>query len=205
MNTIRAFIAIEIPETIQARLDQVISDLKKQDREHVLHWSQAKNIHITLKFLGETPLSKLESLSQILAEQAARQAPFDINLGGLGAFPAPARPRVFWMGMEAPPRLAILQKEIEQAVIPLGFPAEERAFTPHLTLARVAQNATRDQIAQTGTLMTTWIKSAPKTLGLIHVHQVAIFRSDLRPGGAVYTRMGSASLAAASADRPLSP
>ena len=195
MANIRAFIAIEIPIELQKQLDQLINRLKKQITLRIVRWVPAGNIHVTLKFLGEVAPIQLESLSQLLINQAGKYSAFNLSVGGLGAFPSVAKPRVLWVGIQAPPTLAILQKEIENESLQLGFPLEDRGFSPHLTLARINQNASFEEIRSVGNSLTASVNSPTnQSLGSFLVGQIHIFRSDLQPGGAVYTRIGSAPL-----------
>ena len=129
----RLFIAIEIPEQIRS----VYAALLKEFRQVAPHakWVRAEYLHVTLKFLGETPPEKLEKLQGALAEVRSPE-PVQLEFRGLGFFPNEKRPRVFWAGMEASANLKRLAADIDQAVHRLGFPLEDRPFTPHLTLAR---------------------------------------------------------------------
>ena len=128
----------------------------------------------------------------MLQAETARHKSFDIKIGGLGAFPTLRRPRVVWIGVEAPPTLAGLQKSIEAETIRLGYSPEDKPFSPHLTLARIAHNATPDEINLVGEAL---MKAPSGEIGTIRVDAVRLFRSDLRPGGAVYTQLFSAPLA----------
>ncbi len=189
METIRAFIAIELAEEIQAGLDRVLNRLRPASK--AVRWVPAGNIHLTLKFLGDTPLEKIEQLKQSLASEAAQHPPFEIQVGGLGAFPNSRRPRVIWIGVQAPADLASLASGVEKAAETLGFASEERPFSPHLTLGRVSQHATYDEIGALADLLT---KTHVESLGVSSVDQIHLFRSDLRPGGAVYTSLFGADL-----------
>ena len=112
METIRAFIAIELPSQVQKKLGEVINRLKRAPVESV-RWVQPHNIHITLKFLGDVPINQIPILTQVLKDETLRHKPFEISIGGLGAFPNLRKPRVIWVGVEAPPGLARLQAGIE--------------------------------------------------------------------------------------------
>lgn len=196
MDSMRVFIAVEIPENVQATLDRLIKRLQSKIKNDGLRWVIARNIHITLKFLGEVPIAKLEGLAGLLTHQAASHAPFDIRLGDLGAFPSVRKPRVIWIGIDAPTILAEMQNSIEQGGIQLGFSPEERPFTPHLTLGRIAQGASQDEIRQVGTMLVSGlIPAIPDPPVVFHVDAIHLIRSDLRPTGAVYTRIASAPLA----------
>ncbi len=191
METIRAFIAIELAKEIQSGLERVLSLLRPSTR--ALRWVPAGNIHLTLKFLGDTPVEKIEELKKALEGEVRHHPPFEIQVGTLGAFPNPHRPRVVWVGVQAPADLARLAAGVENATRPLGFPTEERPFSPHLTLGRVSQHAAPDEIRALAELLA---KTRVDTLGSCGVNQVHLFRSDLRPSGAVYTSLFQANLSA---------
>lgn len=184
METIRAFIAIELPPDIQTGLNRVLKQLAPATK--AVRWVPAANIHLTLKFLGDTPVDKVEQLKNAIKIEALQHEPFEIQAGTLGAFPSPRRPRVVWIGVQAPNELSELAEGIETATIPLGFPSEGRPFSPHLTLGRVSQHAAQDEINKLADLL---LKTQVGSLGTAKVTGVHFFRSDLRPGGAVYTSL----------------
>jgi 2'-5' RNA ligase len=194
MNAIRAFIAISLPLEITQRLDQVMQDLRgKMPGGGPVRWVPAQNIHLTVKFLGEVSSSNLDMLKKALAAEAARHAPLDISVGGLGAFPSMRRPNVVWVGVEAPPELSALQHGIESEMAHLGYAPEERPFSPHLTLGRVGRNTCSYDQQQLGSVL-----SACKVgfLGAARVQTVTLYRSDLNPSGAIYSALFSAPLGA---------
>ena len=192
MEQIRAFIAIELSEDILSAIADLQRQLKKQVPEGTVRWVKPGGIHLTLQFLGDVPAVKINSIAQALTETCAPFHPFSVTVGGLGCFPNAKRPRVTWVGVDEPTgTLAALQKAIERAMVPLGFTPERRAFHPHLTLGRTKRQATRDQAQALGTLITT---TQIPFLGQMNVRQVCLIRSDLRPTGAVYTRLAAAPL-----------
>ena len=108
----------------------------------------------------------------------------ELTLTSLGAFPNLRRPRVIWVSVEAPPALAAIQRSIEAETLRLGYAAEDRPFSPHLTLGRLSHNASPDEIRKIGELLVRF----PAALNAaVTVKTVTLFRSDLLPGGAVYT------------------
>ncbi len=183
MSVIRAFIAIDLPLPIQQQLAAILDQLRKPDTNAV-RWVPAQNIHLTIKFLGDVSPANLEILTRILKVEVSRYRPFEIKVGGLGAFPSVRRPRVIWIGVEAPPTLQALQRSIETETVHLGYPVEERPFSPHLTLGRVAHNATPDEVRK---VADTLVGMKVGDLGTARIDHVRLFRSDLQPGGAVYT------------------
>lgn len=112
---------------------------------HGIAWVGEERLHLTMKFLGEQPEIALPPLSETLAQVAARSRPFDMRLGGLGAFPNLRAPRVVWMGVEHVPPLELLQHDVEQACQGLGYELDGRAFRPHITLGRARDRMRRDE------------------------------------------------------------
>ncbi len=191
MSVIRAFIAIDLPEEIQKHLNQVSDQLQSQLDQVPVRWVPVQNIHLTLKFLGDVSLNNLEMLEKMLFSEVNGTRTFEFSVGGLGAFPSSHRPRVIWVGVEAPPDLGTLQSSIEGEMERLGYAREDRPFSPHLTLGRVSRNASSQQIHLIGEVLE---KTRVGFLGAARVEMVKLYRSDLRPGGAVYTNIYSAPL-----------
>ncbi len=192
MDVIRSFIAIDLPANIQKMLDDISADLRNRRPSSAIRWVPAKNIHLTLKFLGEVSSNNLEILTKILQAEVSRHRCFQIKVGGLGAFPAMRRPRVIWIGVDAPNDLLSLQRSIEAETLRLGYAAEERPFSAHLTLGRVSHNASPEEVRQIGDVLNDYHVAY---LGSVLVDRVRMFRSDLEPGGAVYTPLLSIPLA----------
>jgi 2'-5' RNA ligase len=150
-----------------------------------VRWTRPASIHLTLQFLGDVAPGKVEAIADALREVCAGQVSFTFRLRGLGVFPNPNRPRVVWVGIEEPSgTLVALQKGVSQALTPLGFEPEKRAYTPHLTVGRAARNAGRRELAEVGDLIT---RSEVGTLSQVLVEQITLMKSDLQPSGAVYT------------------
>lgn len=191
MTVIRAFIAIDLTPEIRQRIDQIAGEFQKRLAGVPVRWVPADNIHLTLKFLGDVSLTNLEMLQKILQTEAANHHPFEFSAGGVGAFPGVKHPRVIWIGVEAPGDLGNLQHGIETAMARLGYAREERPFSAHLTLGRVSRNINSRDLQAIGNVIET---SKVGFLGVAHTDLVHLFRSDLKPGGAVYTRIFSAAL-----------
>jgi 2'-5' RNA ligase len=192
MAVIRSFIAIDLPKSLQDAIEQVSHQLQNQAGAKAVRWVPAKNIHLTLKFLGEVSSNNLELLTKILQTEVTRHHCFEIVVGGLGAFPSIHRPRVIWIGVEAPLALHSLQRSIESETIRLGYTPEERPFSAHLTLGRVSHNASPEEVRTIGNTLTSMQVGL---LGTARVERVRLFRSDLEPGGAVYTPLNTIPLA----------
>jgi RNA 2',3'-cyclic 3'-phosphodiesterase len=190
-SVIRAFIAIELSDDIHHRLDDVEHQIQSRAGEtarRAVRWVAAENIHLTLKFLGDVSTDQLTPITGLLAEVAASYPGLDLTIGGSGAFPNARRPRVVWVGCEGSPVLGRLQKAVDQAMDRLGYPREERPFSPHLTLGRVNENARGDELAQ---LVRALGETHVGELGRVKVETFHLFKSELHPGGAVYTRLNT--------------
>lgn len=185
MEMIRAFIAIPLPQSLLERLEQLQRQLQKQMPPGAVRWVRPEGIHLTLKFLGDTSAEKVAQIRAALLNTAHGKPAFTFTVGDLGCFPNPRSPRVVWVGTQEPTgRLATLQDAVEAAMAPFGYPPEGRGFTPHLTLGRVQQRASRDEVARIGEVVST---TKVGTLGEVAVAHFALIRSVLKPSGAEYT------------------
>jgi len=189
MSVIRAFIALDISEEIQGCLETVSGQLKAQIGDVPIRWVAPQNIHLTLKFLGDVSFNNIEILRESIRTEAAPFKPMVFSVGGVGAFPKVRNPRVIWVGVEAPTELIALQRGIDAQTSRIGYAPDRRSFSPHLTLGRVSRNVNTQQIRKIGEVLAT---SKIGFLGLGRVNAVHLYRSDLKPDGAVYTRLFSA-------------
>jgi len=189
MSLLRTFIAVEIPSQVQKKIQEAVEPLHKELGSSLIRWVPTQNIHITLKFLGDVSPASVDHLTQILRTEADACPTFDIHIGGLGSFPSLKRPRVLFIGIQAPAELEALYRGIESACARLGY--EKRDFSPHLTIGRVKQDASvTDQQKIRHALEGTTIDS----LGTARVNSVHLYKSELKPSGSVYTQIYSAPL-----------
>ncbi len=130
--------------------------------------------------------------------EAERFEGFEISVGQVGAFPSASRPRVLWVGVQAPEQLGELQKCLETEIVLVGYPPEGRAFSPHLTLARVTRTAQPGDLRK---IKEAIEKANVGFLGTTKIEAVYLYQSDLHSGGAVYTRLYAASLRKTSSTR----
>lgn len=191
MAGIRSFIAIDLPAKIQTRLDKVSAQLQERLEDVPVRWVPVENIHLTLKFLGDVSESNLEVLKDVLRTVVANYDKFEISIGGMGAFPQARRPRVIWIGIESPPELASIQRNIESETARLGYARERRPFSPHLTLARVSRGAGARDVRKVAEVFNSFKVGF---LGVARVEAVRLYRSELQPGGAIYTGLLTAHL-----------
>jgi len=190
MSMLRAFIAVEIPAGIQQKIQRETSNLRK-GIDSLVRWVPMQNMHLTLKFLGDVSPNSVEFIKHMLRTEAEKIPGFDIHLAGLGAFPNLKRPRVLYVGIQAPTALDVLARGIESATRRLGYEAEERPFSAHLTLGRVRQNVNAEEQQQ---IRRAIEGTQVDLLGTARVDSVHLYKSDLNPGGSVYTRLYSAPL-----------
>ena len=190
MSLLRTFIAVDFPPFIQQAIQHNVDNLCKAIGDSV-RWVPAKNIHLTLKFLGDVSPANADILAQMLRAEADSCPSFDVSISGLGSFPNSRQPRVLFIGIQAPAELEALQRGIESATARLGYESESRAFSPHLTIGRVRENITpSDQQRIRKSLDETKIDS----LGTARVDSVHLYKSELKPSGSVYTKLFSAPL-----------
>jgi 2'-5' RNA ligase len=191
MEKIRAFIAIELSPEIKRTLVRLQDRLKSGGRAPV-RWTDPNSTHLTLQFLGDTDAADVGKITSAMAAAAGGVTPFQLSVTSLGVFPNPDRVRVVWVGLAGDlEKLGRLQKNIENALAPLGFTPEARAFTPHLTLGRMRDNARPDERQALGRLI-TGLREKPA--GLLDVNAIHLFQSRLTPQGPIYTRLASVEL-----------
>ena len=178
---LRLFVACEMPDEVLNALGQVQNGLRQAGAEQ-LRWVRPEGIHLTLKFLGEVETSLVEDITASL-NAAIQPFALRVSLSRLEGFGG-RRLRVVWMGLDGQTQeLAELAETVERALQPLGFPAERRAFAPHLTLARVRDRANSAQRERLADLLESFqLPSLPE----IALSQVALIQSVLGPGGAKY-------------------
>ncbi len=183
--TIRAFIAIHLPEAARAELGQVCKVLAAQLPPRSARWVEPHLLHLTLRFLGDTAVSQLPLLAAALDEVTAQHAPFTLHLSELGSFPNRQRPRVIWAGLGGDlTAVHALQASIEQMARRLGWQAEDKPFRAHVTLARL-----KDGRLLQGIHWGSQVKELP-----VPVTAVYLMQSQLRPSGPVYSTRHSSTL-----------
>lgn len=180
----RLFTAIDLSPEVAASLGGLVSRLRPTAP---IQWSPAANFHLTTKFIGEWPEARLEELNAALRGLAGRP-PFPVEVRGLGFFPNPHAPRVFWAGVHAPAALGELARDTDRALGALGVPLETKPYSPHLTLARVKQPARLQTLQQA-------IAALPSVeFGGFTADRFFLYHSRLAPGGSVYTKLSEFTL-----------
>lgn len=189
---IRSFIALELSEEIYRNLGKLIESLKKgvQFTPSRPSWVKPESIHLTLKFLGNIDENMVAPISEVVKTAAEETSAFTIRIRDLGVFPDERRPRVLWCGMtKGEMQTTTLQKKIDRSLLSLGFEKEKRPFHPHLTLARIKS------LKGTAALMNI-IKANQQNsfVGECQIDRLILFRSELHPDGARYTKLFEAPL-----------
>ncbi len=175
----RLFTAIDLPAAVLSNLERLLERLRPAAR---IHWSPPANLHITTKFIGEWPEARRRELEATLRSVTGFQ-PISITLRGLGFFPNPHVPRVFWVGIEAGAELAELARRTDETLAAIGVPRETRPFAPHLTLARIKQPVPLAGLHQAVARLESL------EFGRFVAEAFALYSSELRPSGSVYTKL----------------
>ncbi len=184
----RVFCSVELPSLVHEKISEHITRLRAAAPGSPASWSHAENVHLTLKFVGEVPLVRVNDLSQAAANAVAGFPSFEIGIGNTGSFPQHGTPRVLWIGIDDySGKLARLQAKLDEETSRLGIEKEARPFNPHLTIARLR----KPQGAQTLAL-------AHKEMGFasteVSVTELTVIRSELGSKGSNYTVISRHSL-----------
>jgi 2'-5' RNA ligase len=191
MSVIRAFIAIDISTEIQTKLGEVSAELQRRLSDVPIRWVPVEKIHLTLKFLGDVSIANIEMLERIIQTEVSNRPVFENSVGEQGAYPTNRRPRVLWVAVQAPPELNSIQQGIDIETARLGYAREKRSFSPHLTIGRVSRGANSAEIRTISDVLCSFTVGF---LGASRVRSVHLVKSDLKPGGAVYTKLYTANL-----------
>lgn len=181
IGTVRAFIAIETPETVRSALAELQRELR--DCRADIRWVNPDNIHLTLKFLGDIEEKRIDRIVAGIRGSCKGNDPFRLEVRGLGLFPNLRSPRVLWADVLEEGSLTGLQGRIEDAMDLLGFKSEKRRYSPHLTVGRFRSQKGKDRIFQ------GIEQHNRESFGTINVHTVTLMKSRLEPAGAVYSRL----------------
>jgi len=178
----RLFIAIEIPPDVRAALAALLKEFRAIAPQ--AKWVRAENMHITLKFLGETESTKVTAIREGLHAIRSSQT-VTLKFLGLGFFPNENRAKVFWAGIESSANLPAIATDIDQSMHRLGFPLENRPFTPHLTLARFEPPGIPAK------LFAAAEERSSREFGSLTAREFHLIESKLKPAGAEYTTLHS--------------
>ena len=190
-SKLRLFIAFDLPENVKESLATAMDSLRAVLRGP-FGWVSPDGMHLTLKFLGNASSGRVDEIADAVRQACAGREAFALRLSGAGTFPAGRSPSVIWAGLDGDvDELASLQREIEDAMEPLGFPKEKRPFIPHLTLGRVRDRLPAAEIGRLAELLAS-VRYGDQ--GPFAVERIALKRSELGPGGARYSTLSEAGL-----------
>ncbi len=181
-RSVRTFIAVKLPESVLAAIDGAQKRMAACGLN--VRWVNPGNIHLTLRFLGDVDEGEIDGIAAVLIEAVRGYGPLRLAAAGVGAFPSLKRARVIWVGLAGQlTELTALQRLIEGGLASIGYPRDKRPFTGHLTLGRVKGAVAAPELM---TAMGALRDFASET---VVVDRVVLFKSDLRPTGAVYTEL----------------
>ena len=177
----RTFCAVELPDHVREGLREHVQRLREAVPEAAASWTRVENIHLTLKFFGNVDVDRIPTISDAASRAIKDSSPFQIGVGGTGVFPKPSRPQVLWIGVSDPSgKLSSLQRQLENECAKKGFEKEDRAYRPHLTIARLRKPEGARRLADTHLQM----KFDPAE---IEIKELVLFRSELSSKGSRYT------------------
>jgi 2'-5' RNA ligase len=182
MDDIRSFIALEIPPALKSRLEELQRELRRIDAD--VKWVRSEGIHLTLKFLGSIRKEDIEKISLAVGPLISGWEPIEVGIRGMGCFPSTRNPRVVWVGIDrGKSEVSSLQRAVEKGMRELSFPPENRPFSPHLTLGRVRSPQGKVALARVVE------DNKDAEVGTFLAQGVFLFQSELKPSGAVYTKL----------------
>jgi 2'-5' RNA ligase len=180
---IRSFLAFELSPEMKSTVSGVYENVRNSRLP--VRWVRPEGIHITIVFMGNVREENLPLIGNEAGKAASDFAPFHASLKGMGCFPSCRNPRVIWIGLEGEiDRMSSFRDDLQKRLIPFGVTPEKRGFKPHLTLGRF-RKPSRDE-SEIGKLMDRY---KDLTSSVCSLHELVLFKSDLNPGGAVYTKM----------------
>src|SRR5215204_1494803 len=181
MESWRRFCAVELPDEVRAQLEEHIRRLRQAVPDVAASWSRVENIHLTLKFFGNVSVDRIPTISAAASRAVKDFSPFQIGVGTTGVFPKPSRAQVLWIGVSDPSgNLLALQQRLEEECAIEGFTKEDRAFRPHLTIARLRKPEGARRLADAHLQM----EFRPTEIKL---SELIVFRSELSSKGSKYT------------------
>lgn len=180
-ETWRLFCAVELPEEVRRQLEEHILKLRKAVPDVAASWSRVESIHLTLKFFGNVAVDRIPAISAAASRTVQEFAAFPIGICDTGVFPRPSRPQVLWIGVSDPSgKLSALQKRLENECAAEGFAKEDRAYRPHLTIARIRRPEGGRRLAD------AHLQMQFPTIE-VELNELVVFRSELSPKGSKYT------------------
>ena len=178
MKEMRLFIAVALSPEMKQALTRVAGLLAARVPAGSIRWVQPDLRHLTLRFLGETAVSKLDMIEQTMDKAAQQQSPLSLHLQEIGCFPHARRPRVVWAGLAGQvAELAAFKSMLDVGLQPLGWEPEKRPFIPHITLGRVKNAGKLRGVSWAGEMEAVQLE----------ITAVSLIESQLSPQGPRYT------------------
>ncbi len=188
MQRVRAFIAIPIAPGVSSRAAEIMRRLRESNA--AVNWVAPQNLHLTLKFLGETPIEESPEICEAVRKAVADAPPFDVSFHGLGAFPSVEKPRTIWLGLsEGEAEVCELAQRIDDELAKLGYARETRRLSPHLTIGRI-----RESIPSDHPLLDALVKHADFDANVMGVDEVVVYASFLDKKGPIHDALGTVEL-----------
>jgi RNA 2',3'-cyclic 3'-phosphodiesterase len=175
----RTFVSIEIPDDIKKK----ISDLIEKAKLHLtpIKWVENKNLHVTLKFIGQVEDDKIMSIIDCVKDSIKGTRPFSLSFAGMGLFPDAKHPNVLWVGIDkGSDKAKELSEKIECRITKEGYRGEEKDFTAHLTIGRIKEKIDIESLSKFVQ------KNGNVDLGSFKVGHISIMKSTLREAGPIY-------------------
>lgn len=191
MKTLRTFVAIELTDELKHSIQKVIHCYQELVPAGLVKWVATRNLHITIKFLGDTPISLIPSIQEKMDQLASKESDFWMTAAGAGMFPTARKPRVIWLGLNGKTELSRISQELDDFLTGLNFSREERPFSPHLTIGRVYQGVEEQKLLTLGKII---LGNQPGILNRMLVKNISLIKSDLHPDGPIYTTIHTSEL-----------
>ncbi len=186
---IRSFLAFELPAEIKGIVSRVSGEMKKSPLD--VRWVNVDNIHLTVIFIGSISEDNLAGMDRVVKDVCRNYGPFDISLSGTGVFSSRRNPRVLWIGLAGDiERMSFFRNTLQESLKPFGIKVEKRRFNPHLTIGRFRKGAKSGVHLDKILLRYRTLNSPVRSIS-----ELVLFKSDLKPGGAVYTKLNAWPLA----------
>ena len=186
-NRLRTFIAVSLSASILAGIEKLMRTFQNDWGE--VRWVEPKNLHVTLKFLGDISLNDLPQLIHAVTQCARRTYSFDLTFQGIGTFPNWESPKTIWIGCrEGSEELIRLAETINEGLFSLGYPKEARRFSPHLTIGRCKKLVKKKPVQE---LMPVFDEQRDRLFGSCSVSEVQIFSSELTRQGPIYDELAA--------------
>lgn len=184
---IRAFWAIDTSDFIKNKINEIEEKLKKSKAD--VKWVNPSSVHLTLKFLGNIEINQIDYMEKTLKDGLKDFPPFQFYVKGTGGFPHLKNPKVVWVGItKGDNELKAMNKIIEDRLYEIGFPREEKKFSPHLTIGRIRS------FRNIKTLIQILEDLKEEEVGYVDVAEVILFKSELTPSGSIYTKLRNIAL-----------